>query len=938
MNYTDWNQLIGKYFFNTSMSEKEVFLFMSKEDLICLGRPYFDSEEYSDDNFILRDFISATKKGVEGAVGTLLEKAYCAYKDRNKIKLDCAEDNIQYPAYLSYLVLLVMPLTETLEDSINVNNYYSRLNQFIGAEKDRHSVNSVNYSDNKIFRLWDDLEEWANEDMAGTLGLFFHRKFSHTHWRNVGTMFSQCILPPRSFRNFSGFFLKYNFVPHNQYPVEFFKHKLVTGGLTFLQLPSYISSLFKNENSHELVDKILEITQREYAKWEGNIVTQDINLSDYDNSTIARLYLQLKYSYNNESIEFSYRALYRNDYPEDLLFNNQEVYEEINSFSNTIVEEFKPEFILEDKFNRWKAIFQKKDIRLFINASYYQLENSFWLETDTLSSIERMMILCTKDKKETIEKWLKEESTTFSAVFNNFDGIPDGYCIYSFEGAKNSLYEESGLIVKKDKSVKMLSELKLDYRTFMRVILPEVQIENADGSEEVFLEYKETEEIHDLQRISGTEKWLLPEAILLNKEFKIKVRNQEFFQNYTNYKIVSADNTAFTVFEDKSPTRDQYGSVSNEVLNSYLKGNELNGVDFNKQHAFRNLFYSSYVDTNKSVPIPQYNHNDGNVLLSFLTIRQKLKAKDFYAAFEFLSTIKLKRIDNGTFRNITRAKKFALNYYDYLGFVDYDYHNDSIIINPPQLIYIPSFSGRSVLLIGARDKSLVDAILKNAVNYKLHVEINSQYSSNENLLLPDRIVIHAFENDGDWSIRKLAESLKIKFNSERLHQIGLYLLNGTVDGYEQVVLEKNRSLDDYGSCSKYIFNPSSLAMDKLENEEFDKNMSLLEYKFREWERIQVLWKDGKCYKVDRNWGRFLVLKNLQKNVIVYDRDKKIVAIPTSTPLPRLLFESITLMSGFAPMSKKIQNRWYWIFENIESIYIINMLKKLGQKPIEQEIN
>ena len=103
MNYTDWNQLIGKYFFNTSMSEKEVFLFMSKEDLICLGRPYFDSEEYSDDNFILRDFISATKKGVEGAVGTLLEKAYCAYKDRNKIKLDCAEDNIQYPAYLSIL-------------------------------------------------------------------------------------------------------------------------------------------------------------------------------------------------------------------------------------------------------------------------------------------------------------------------------------------------------------------------------------------------------------------------------------------------------------------------------------------------------------------------------------------------------------------------------------------------------------------------------------------------------------------------------------------------------------------------------------------------------------------------------------------------------------------------------------------------------------------
>lgn len=72
--------------------------------------------------------------------------------------------------------------------------------------------------------------------------------------------------------------------------------------------------------------------------------------------------------------------------------------------------------------------------------------------------------------------------------------------------------------------------------------------------------------------------------------------------------------------------------------------------------------------------------------------------------------------------------------------------------------------------------------------------------------------------------------------------------------------------------------------------------------------------------------------------MLYDRNKKSVAIPVKTPLPRLLFESITLMSGFAPITKKINCQYYWLFENIESIYIKDMMKKIGQEIIEQEIN
>lgn len=250
------------------------------------------------------------------------------------------------------------------------------------------------------------------------------------------------------------------------------------------------------------------------------------------------------------------------------------------------------EFTLEDRFNKWKAVFQKKDIRLFINGSYFQLDNSNWIETDNLSIVNPMLIMCTLEKKDIVEKWLKEECSESSFEINDYDGIPEGYCIYRFCGVRNSLESERGVILKKDKKISLVSELKLDYRTFMRVILPEVMIENADGSEEVFLEYKNSQESVFLTRIEGTNKWFLPEDILLNEEFKIKISGQDLIQNYTNYKIVSADDTALNVFEEHSPIRNKFGAVTTSEVDCYLKGNQIGGVDFGKQLGYKNVFKS----------------------------------------------------------------------------------------------------------------------------------------------------------------------------------------------------------------------------------------------------------------------------------------------------------------------------------------------------------
>ena len=98
-----------------------------------------------------------------------------------------------------------------------------------------------------------------------------------------------------------------------------------------------------------------------------------------------------------------------------------------------------------------------------------------------------------------------------------------------------------------------------------------------------------------------------------------------------------------------------------------------------------------------------------------------------------------------------------------------------------------------------------------------------------------------------------------------------------------------------------------------------------------------IWINGQCYDADRNWSKYLAMKHYQKNVILYNKEKKKVAIPIELPLPRLLAESILPLSGLAPAFEIIGNKRYRIFENIPAVFIKNLLKKLAQNTLEYSL-
>jgi hypothetical protein len=283
---------------------------------------------------------------------------------------------------------------------------------------------------------------------------------------------------------------------------------------------------------------------------------------------------------------------------------------------------------------------------------------------------------------------------------------------------------------------------------------------------------------------------------------------------------------------------------------------------------------------------------------------------------------------------MTKLKRASLNFYDFIGILDYDYETKNIILNPPQFIYIPTIRGRKVLLIGARDSALIELIVNSAPKYNLQVEISKQFSSNERLLLPDVITINAFkhsiDNFGEKSLKAFADELQITFIENSLPQVAFLNFSANITEYERILQATDENDYDW---ARYIFNSETLKFEKSQENVIDKSFSLLQYKLNEYTYQYKLWKDNNCYQVDINWGKFIALKHFKKNVILIDSEKNKVAIPIDLPLPRLLAESIMLLSGFAPDFRVFEGKKYRIFENIPSIFTTNLFSILGQTPI-----
>jgi hypothetical protein len=941
MKYLEWNNIISAYFFNSANAGKEIHLYLTKKDIISLGRPLFSAET---DEEIWLSYIRSIMRGLPGSCGNIIKKAKFAHSKNNLVRLKKADgtfatiDNVEvlYPPYVSYLAFIVLPLIEDVDNNnIRANNYYGRLNKFLEINHINENIGTIDFRENDINCLWEDLVDWANIRNNGDLGLFKVIPFSNANWVYVGKVFSQCVLPPKFLNRLPELFESIGLVPNTFYDDKFLQEK-IKNSRTDLIPKSTLDFLKKTD---ELSNSIIQTIQRQYKKWSGETheeIEEGTTTRKKRNYTISPLFLQFKANTNDEFISFSYRMYSSNDYPEDLKFGEHENLYEINGWSKTLPLEFIEGLELKDNFNKWIAKFPNRDVRLFVSAGTFQLSNDFWIETDSLSKTERMFLLCKNDKQELIKDW---GNTFGNGNFKQeyFDGLPENYSLFWFRNPTQGVSEIPLLTLYTEKRIELIGGLKVNFRTYSNDFLPEVEIINSDGNEKVYLQNKDADEkIFLSKKVSLNNRWLLSEKTAINTDFYIKVEDETFSGNLLVYNLVSSDNTAIKVDESKLPKRDPFGRKITTDVEQYCLGSNIINPNIQRQVPYTHLFRSINTEIATQITTAIFNHHCGNRLCDYLSLKSVLTTEEFFRAFEFYYTKEFSEQGVSSNFNLTKLKRASLNFYDFIGILDYDYETKSIVLNPPQLIFIPTTKGRKVLLIGARDSSLIKTIVKTAPKYNLQVEITKQFSSNERLLLPDVIAIRAFQqpadNYGEKKLKAFADELQIRLIENSLPQVAFLNFSANIIEYENILQETKENDYDW---ARYIFNPETLDFDKNESPTFDKSFSLVRYKLNEYTYEYKLWKNNNCYKVDMNWGRFIALKKFKKDVILFDGTHNKVAIPIELPLPRLLAESIMLLSGLVPDFRVIEEKKYRIYENIPSIFTSNLFSKLGQKPINK---
>lgn len=939
MTYSEWNEHIAQFFFKPDNAGKDILFYLTKQDLIKYSRADFGAMS---DEVIWSDFIQAIKYDQQKE--DTFRKEYSPIS--RPLHLFSGWNKTDTPPFIAYLILYIIPLTETYVEDFRSNNYYGKVTEFFRK-------NSILSSDEKIWiwnfqtisHLWNALEEWSILTKNCDLGIFELKKFGNQNWIHVGKPFSQCVLPPSAINKLPELFYEAGLIPTSAYSKEELRKILLRYGSKILLLKDSVIELIRKSDSNELGQSIVEIVNREYKKWTGESHQEEDEgaiQSTRRNYTVAPLFLQFKINNNEGQIFFSFRIYSSNDFPEDLKFDKYENLYETNGWSKTLNIDFKEPIEIRDDFNKWVARFPQKEVRLFVSAGTLQLSTAYWIETETLSKTDPMFLLCKAGKRESIIDWgrtfRKEDFRE-----EDLEGLPEGYFLFKLINPKESHPDIPLLTLFTEKRIGLADGLKVNFRTYIDDFLPDVEITNSDGIEKVFLQYKHTEEKVYLKKIqSKSNRWQLPEDIFLDVNFHIKVEDENFSGNEIPYCITSSDDSASNVDGTQLPKRDSFGRhVTNELTQYCLGSNLVNpGRDSQRYYsAWANLFLTNVEEKSPGIKSATYYKDCQNMLAGFLTLKNILTTEEFYRAFEFYHSkeFDISKVEEKF--NLTRTKKSSLSFYDYTGFLDYDYETKKIVVNPPQLIFIPTDHGRKVLLIGGRDYSLVNSIVTTAPKYGLQVEITEQFASNKRLLLPDVITIKAFggknEAFGERSLIAFANKLKITFSDKYFPQIALQLFSAKIEDYEYQL--ETMPDNDYG-WARRIFNPENLYYEKSESLTFDKSFSLIEYKLNEYTYYNKLWKDDRCYSVDKNWGKYVALKRFNKHIILFDKDQERVAIPVETPLPRLLSESIMLLSGLAPDFRKIDGKYYRVYENIPGIFTENLFMKLGQHPINKNLS
>ncbi|WP_264566286.1 hypothetical protein [Flavobacterium sp. N3904] len=958
MKYLQWNHIIGEYFFNPSKAGSEVLLYVTKKEISELGVQKFnfpnESESWEDfcraikckfpetsskSNYIDKFLVVANKwKTFERIVFELGNQSDLSI---DGVSIYSPTFKIVYPFYIGYLIAFIIPLTDNNE--FRTNSFFPPLNNFLTKN---NIATTVTGTIENVDWVWGNLEKWSKEYYKTDYGYFKERRVGNQNWVYVNKAFSQCLLTPKNIRDIPNIFWKANIAPYSIIPEKQFQRMITLHGILEAGFSSRIISIVSDEEN-PLRKIIIDIVIREYKNWKGYVIEYNEDeevLTPKSAWVYATLFSAFNLTKTDESFNHFYYLFSKNDFPDDLHLGENEIRNSGNGYSKPINISFNQSLNLQDEQNKWKASTTKNEIIIYISGSYFGLPSDNLIETDKVSKQSLMYLLCTDSKKQSIEDWGKTFlKGDFSPI--DYDKIPTGFNLFKFKNPPSSHPTEEILRVTTKKRLEFLGGIKVDNRSYLKNLLPKIYVDGADGTEKVFLEFTETNQSIFLKPNSAIpEEFIIPENVICNQNFLVRIENENLINSELPYQISDIDFNPLDIVNENSTKRNRFGEVSHPDEEFYVVGSNTTYNDWQKQSSWSFPFFSSkYTPIGFANNVAEYKFQKGNLILQILSTKRNLRFEEFSEIVDSVENIE-KVWEFSKFQQTPKyVKQTSISFYDYLGYLDYDYSLNKISINKPQFVIIPSNSSVKAILIGGRSKSFIDNLQDSCQTYEINLEIIPQEKQLDIYYLPDLIQLTPAncKNSTDaWKkLQRVAENLNIEFKitekpipQPQITQFGLQGFSETIEGYKRNILANKFVERPNYEWARKVFDINVLKFVK-DTEEIDKNLSLQEYYVR-YQYTHILWIDNKSYEVDRNWGKFLLLSEKHKKVIYYNENTQELAIPKYVQLPRLIAESIMLLSGRVPYYKSVNingcNLIYQFYQNVPKLFAENLFKKFNQ--------
>lgn len=317
-------------------------------------------------------------------------------------------------------------------------------------------------------------------------------------------------------------------------------------------------------------------------------------------------------------------------------------------------------------------------------------------------------------------------------------------------------------------------------------------------------------------------------------------------------------------------------------------------------------------------------------MLYVLSGKGQMSWREFKSAHDYLYTNDPSRRNDETdirfCRNETVRSLAALGHCD----IEFSVNSQMIYCTPPLLARLPSPGLPEAVLVGARFPETFQLLSDACKSIGGWIMPTASVQPILRGLLPTRVVVEA---EYGASIAEIARSVGLGFEKDP-PAWSILNYSASVDSYADTLTW--REMPEINWLRK-DFSFDSLTFANAGKTEKHFRLSGYTDPVRSTSRT-LLWKGNEAAEVDRDWARYLALREAGMNVIFYDAQRLLFLHPRTVPLPTLLARSLVLCSGYVPYSINVGdgrvksfNSLGWLgYERVPLFLAEKIARKLGQ--------